>query len=154
MTVSALHGGRRIRSIDLRHKGGRVSGLDASAIFVFIGAEPHADCLPESVARDELCYRLTGAEALLSGHWPLKDREPAPLETSLPPVLAGGDVCAAVRSGWSSRSATDRLPSPAPTGSAGHTDPAAPPQVDPPISGSPNQLRQTVNKHASLTYQG
>ena len=92
MTVSAVHGDRRIKSIDLRHKGGRASSLDLSAVFVFIGAEPHASWLPGTIARDELGYLLTGAEALRSGRWPLTDREPVPLETSLPRVLAGGDV--------------------------------------------------------------
>ena len=92
VTASAVHGSRRIERVDLRHKGGRASSLEASAVFVFIGAEPHATWLPETVARDELGYLLTGADALRSGLWPLKDREPAPLETSLPRVLAGGDV--------------------------------------------------------------
>jgi thioredoxin reductase (NADPH) len=34
---------------------------------------------------------LTGAEAARSGKWPL-DREPGPLETSVPRLLAGGDL--------------------------------------------------------------
>ena len=83
---------RRIESADLRHKDGRTSNLQLSAVFVFIGAEPHATWLPDSVARDELGYLLTGADAKTSGRWPLSDREPTPLETSLPRVLAGGDV--------------------------------------------------------------
>src|SRR5262249_24585525 len=68
------------------------SGIDVHAIFVFIGAEPHATWLPDTVARDSLGYLVTGPDALKSGRWPLKDREPAPLETTLPRVLAGGDV--------------------------------------------------------------
>ena len=90
--VSAVHGGPRVESIDLRHNDRRTSNVGVGAVFVFIGAEPHAEWLPGSVARDKLGYLLTGAEALASGKWPLKDREPAPLETSLPRVLAGGDV--------------------------------------------------------------
>jgi len=90
--VSAVHGARRIESADLRHKDGRTSNLPLSGIFVFIGAEPHVGWLPESVARDKLGYLLTGADAAASGRWPLKDREPTPLETTLPRVLAGGDV--------------------------------------------------------------
>jgi thioredoxin reductase (NADPH) len=90
--ISAVHGSRRIESADLRHKDGSTSNLPLSAIFVFIGAEPHATWLPDSVARDELGYLLTGADAKKSGRWPLHDREPTPLETSLPRVLAGGDV--------------------------------------------------------------
>jgi thioredoxin reductase (NADPH) len=90
--ISAVRGGRRIESADLRHKDGRTTTLPLNAVFVFIGAEPHATWLPESVARDDLGYLLTGADAKKSGRWPLSDREPTPLETSLPRVLAGGDV--------------------------------------------------------------
>ena len=37
-----------------------------NAIFVFIGAEPHANWLPDTVARDKLGYLLTGADAARS----------------------------------------------------------------------------------------
>ena len=37
-------------------------------------------------------FVLTGPDAMHSGRWPLTDREPTPLETTLPRVLAGGDV--------------------------------------------------------------
>ena len=33
-----------------------------------------------------------GHGRLKSGRWPLKDREPCPLETTLPGVLAAGDL--------------------------------------------------------------
>jgi thioredoxin reductase (NADPH) len=66
--------------------------LPASAVFVFIGAEPGCDWLPSTVARDKLGYILTGIDALRSGHWPLTDREPCPLETTLPGILAAGDI--------------------------------------------------------------
>jgi len=90
--VSAVHGQRQIERADLKLKNGQSSSIDLSAIFVFIGAEPHAQWLPDSVGRDSLGYLLCGPDALNSGKWPLKDREPAPLETTLPRVLAGGDV--------------------------------------------------------------
>jgi thioredoxin reductase (NADPH) len=91
--VSAVHGTRRLEGADVRcSKDGTTSRIDLSAIFVFIGAEPGAAWLPQSVARDKLGYLLTGPDALQSGRWPLADRPPAPLETTLPRVLAGGDV--------------------------------------------------------------
>jgi thioredoxin reductase (NADPH) len=90
--VSAVHGKEHIESADLRHADGRTSRLDVTAIFVFIGAEPGATWLPDSVARDKLGYLLTGVDALHSGRWPLTDREPTPLETTVPGILAGGDV--------------------------------------------------------------
>ena len=66
--------------------------LRCEALFVFIGADPKADWLPPSAARDKLGYLLTGSDALRSGSWPLKDRDPLPLETTIPGVLAGGDI--------------------------------------------------------------
>jgi len=90
--VSEVHGDDQVEGVTLRHKDGRSSRVDVNAIFVFIGAEPGATWLPDTVARDNLGYLLTGADALQSGQWPLKDREPTPLETTLPGVLAGGDV--------------------------------------------------------------
>jgi thioredoxin reductase (NADPH) len=44
------------------------------------------------MARDGLGYILTGADAMASGKWPLKDREPCPLETTVPGILAAGDI--------------------------------------------------------------
>ena len=66
--------------------------LRVAAVFVFIGAEPGCAWLPQSVARDKLGYILTGIEALRSGMWPLADREPCPLETTVPGILAAGDI--------------------------------------------------------------
>lgn len=45
-----------------------------------------------AVARDKLGYLLTGIDAERSGRWPLRDRTPCPLETTIPRVLAAGDV--------------------------------------------------------------
>jgi thioredoxin reductase (NADPH) len=66
--------------------------LPIFAAFVFIGADPGCTWLPDSIARDKLGYILTGVDALRCGGWPLKEREPCPLETTLPRVLAAGDV--------------------------------------------------------------
>ena len=66
--------------------------LPISAVFVFIGADPGCSWLPETLARDSLGYIMTGIDALRSGHWPLKDREPCPLETTIPGILAAGDI--------------------------------------------------------------
>jgi thioredoxin reductase (NADPH) len=86
--ITAVHGERRLESVTL--KSGRT--LPLSAVFVFIGAEPGCTWLPETIARDKLGYILTGVNALQSGRWPLKDREPCPLETTVPGILAGGDI--------------------------------------------------------------
>ncbi|MGD0769224.1 MAG: FAD-dependent oxidoreductase [Tepidisphaeraceae bacterium] len=106
--IAAVHGQRRLESVTLRaFNGGRQSlrsdgalenneksseTLPVSAAFVFIGAEPGCSWLPEAIARDGLGYILTGVDALKSGRWPLKDREPCPLETTIPGILAAGDI--------------------------------------------------------------
>jgi thioredoxin reductase (NADPH) len=70
---------------------GEKETLDCEAMFVFIGAEPHAEWLPPEAARDEDGYLLVGPDAQDAGKWPL-ERRPQPLETSVPRLLAAGDV--------------------------------------------------------------
>lgn len=65
--------------------------VDASALFLMIGAQPHTDWLPSTVERDPAGFVMTGAE-LGAGALGAFDRTPLPLETSLPGVLAVGDV--------------------------------------------------------------
>jgi thioredoxin reductase (NADPH) len=96
--TAAVHGQRRLESITLRafNPNGDArkesETLGVAAVFVFIGAEPGCSWLPETIARDKLGYILTGADALRSGRWPLADREPCPLETTVPGILAAGDI--------------------------------------------------------------
>lgn len=99
--ITAAHGENRLESITLRpfHPNSTLSrgeelseNLPISAAFVFIGADPGCKWLPENLVRDALGYILTGVEALQSGKWPLKDREPCPLETTVPGILAAGDI--------------------------------------------------------------
>jgi thioredoxin reductase (NADPH) len=99
--ISEVHGERRLESVSLRpfdpdgaatNEQASTETLPVSAAFVFIGADPGCAWLPQTVARDKLGYILTGVDALRSGHWPLKDREPCPLETTVPRILAAGDI--------------------------------------------------------------
>lgn len=99
--IAAAHGEQRLESVTLRsfnpnsaESQGEEIGetLPISAVFVFIGADPGCSWLPETLARDSLGYIMTGIDALKSGHWPLKDREPCPLETTIPGILAAGDI--------------------------------------------------------------
>ena len=96
--IERVTGDRRIDGVDLKWRDAapstdRPPRLTVGAVFVFIGADPGAEWLPpDLVARDKLGYLLTGADAVATGRWPLTTREPCPLETTLPGVLAAGDV--------------------------------------------------------------
>jgi thioredoxin reductase (NADPH) len=69
--------------------------LGVGALFVFIGAEPHARWLGDELALDDQGFVLTGPEAIHDDHhrerWTV-GRDPLPLETSRPGVFAVGDV--------------------------------------------------------------
>jgi thioredoxin reductase (NADPH) len=91
--IEALDGGRHLEAIRLRDNAtGAAAPLPCAAVFVFIGAEPAAQWLPAAIARDAKGFVLTGADVVASGLWPRSDREPCPLETSVPGVLAAGDI--------------------------------------------------------------
>jgi thioredoxin reductase (NADPH) len=91
--VVAVSGTRRLESLNLiNRQTERGETLACNAVFVFIGAEPHSDWLPDTILRDGQKYILSGTDVAKSGKWPLKDRDPCPLETSLPRVLVGGDL--------------------------------------------------------------
>jgi len=99
--IASVGGERRLENIALRKsntdddaakKQEPTETLPVSAVFVFIGAEPGCSWLPEALARDKLGYIFTGVEALRCGRWPLKDREPCALETTIPGILAAGDI--------------------------------------------------------------
>src|SRR5262249_32776967 len=90
--IEALLGDRLLEAIRLRNNGtGAATQLPCAAVFVFIGAEPAAEWLPADIARDAKGFVLTGADVLAAGLWPRSDREPCPLETSVPGGLAAGD---------------------------------------------------------------
>lgn len=63
--------------------------VPADALFVLIGADPLTEWLPPELARDGDGFLLTGDD--LGASWPLS-RSPLSLETSMPGVLAVGDV--------------------------------------------------------------
>ncbi|HEY9677823.1 MAG TPA: FAD-dependent oxidoreductase [Drouetiella sp.] len=97
--ITEVHGDMNIRTMTIHSKEKGTFDLPAAAVFVFIGSEPAHPWIPEEIARDDRGFLLTGADALNSGLWPLKDRVPCQLETSMPGVLAAGDV----RSGTTKR---------------------------------------------------
>ena len=58
---------------------------------MLIGARPHTDWLPPEISRDRRGFLWTGDELRDDDGWPL-GRRPVAMETSMPRVLAAGDV--------------------------------------------------------------
>ncbi len=90
--IAAVHGGPCVEAVTLTGPGAVGARLPCSAVFVFIGAEPSASWLPPEVGRDANGYVLTGMDVVRSGSWRRADRDPCALETTLPGVLAAGDI--------------------------------------------------------------
>jgi thioredoxin reductase/predicted GNAT family acetyltransferase len=90
--VVAVHGDEHLEAIEVIDRAtGITSRLDATVLFVLIGAEAATDWLPSEIARDEHGFVLTGADATKAGQWNA-DREPFALETSVPGIFAVGDI--------------------------------------------------------------
>jgi thioredoxin reductase (NADPH) len=93
--VSAATGEGHLETLTLADRAtGTEEVVDASQLFVFIGASPRTDWLGDHVVRDAKGFLLTGQEMLASpdgDRWPLP-RPPYALETSVPGVFAAGDV--------------------------------------------------------------
>jgi thioredoxin reductase (NADPH) len=93
-TVIGGHGAGSLEDLVLHdHVRGTAKTLSAAALFVLIGATPHSDWLPESIARDEKGFVLTGQDlpACDNGQ-SAPARAPLPLETSMSGVFAAGDI--------------------------------------------------------------
>jgi thioredoxin reductase (NADPH) len=67
--------------------------VEAGALFLLIGAQPHTSWLPDSIVRDQAGYVLTGADLVREqpGAW-TAGRAAFAYETSVPGVFAVGDV--------------------------------------------------------------
>jgi thioredoxin reductase (NADPH) len=85
--VRELLGDDRLEAVVVEDRlTGARDRLDAQALFVFIGAEPHTEWLRGVVALDDGGYVITGADCEEEG------RRAMLLETNRPGVLAVGDV--------------------------------------------------------------
>jgi thioredoxin reductase (NADPH) len=65
--------------------------VEAGALFIFIGQTAHTEWLADLVQLDERGFILTGEDLGPLKGWTV-ERDPLPLETSVPGVFAAGDV--------------------------------------------------------------
>jgi thioredoxin reductase (NADPH) len=90
--VVGADGGDHLERLTLADRDtGRREEVEASWLFVFIGASPRTDWVGE-VARDDRGFLLTGPEVLNAGATWRQARPPYALETSVSGVFAAGDV--------------------------------------------------------------
>jgi thioredoxin reductase (NADPH) len=94
-TVQSCSGDDRLQCVTfIDHSGGQ-EVIDAGHLFVFIGAAPLTDWLPESVVRDSGGFVVTGPDLTVGGKRPVSwdlERNPYLLESSIPGVFVAGDV--------------------------------------------------------------
>jgi thioredoxin reductase (NADPH) len=94
--VESVHGEGSLESVIVKSAdSGERRTVPESAMFIFIGVQPHTDCFAGVLERDESGFIFTGTD-LPQEHgrprgWTL-DRAPFMFETSIPGVFAAGDV--------------------------------------------------------------
>jgi thioredoxin reductase (NADPH) len=92
--VVEAQGETRLSCLKLCGSGGEET-VPANGLFIFIGAAPNTDWLPDTIMRDANGFLLSGSDLKVDGKlaksWN-QDREPYLLETSLPGVFVAGDV--------------------------------------------------------------
>ena len=96
--VVGVEGGGGLEAIEVAHRrSGRRERRASDGLFVFIGASAETAWLPATLIRDQWGYVCTGRDVMdllqerPPATWPLA-RDPYLLETSIPGVLAAGDV--------------------------------------------------------------
>jgi thioredoxin reductase (NADPH) len=90
--VASVSGNDHLEQLTLKTPRGEES-RKASSLFIFIGAAPKTDWLPEGIACDPKGFVLAGPDLKTKspGSWKL-DRDPYLLETSVPGIFVAGDV--------------------------------------------------------------
>ncbi|WP_145417357.1 FAD-dependent oxidoreductase [Planctomycetes bacterium K23_9] len=99
--ISGLSGDASLETVEIRNnQTNQQERVECGAAFIFVGAKPHTEWLPDSVALDDRGFVLTGPTIRDHEKWP-STTPPCELETSTPGVFASGDV----RSGTTKRCA-------------------------------------------------
>lgn len=90
--VVEARGGSHLETIVLRnHETGSEMEVKAGALFIFIGQRAQTDWLNDLVQLDERGFVLSGPDLGPLKNWNV-ERDPLPLETSVPGVFVAGDV--------------------------------------------------------------
>ena len=95
--ITAVHGEDHVEAVTVYdQETGDEEMCPAAALFIFIGAIPRTDWLPDIVECDDRGFVLAGPDLIRNGRppkafWPL-DRDPFLLESSVPGVFVVGDV--------------------------------------------------------------
>ncbi len=89
--VTRLMGEPALECVEITNRQeDRKRTVGTAALFLFIGASPCTDWLPDAL-RGEKGFVRTGT-AVTPEEWPLPNRDPYYLETAIPGVFAAGDV--------------------------------------------------------------
>lgn len=87
-------GESRLEALKLQCNGSERT-VPATGLFIFIGAAPVTDWLPEEIMRDPRGFVLSGQDLRVEGKLPRnwkENRDPFLLESSMPGVFVAGDV--------------------------------------------------------------
>jgi thioredoxin reductase (NADPH) len=91
--IRKMSGNKMLEEAELEDtKTGERRVVRTPAIFSMIGAVPCTEWLPREIERDEKGFIKTGSLVASAPAWKENKRQPGPLETSLPNILAAGDV--------------------------------------------------------------
>ena len=94
--VDEAYGDEHLDGLTLRYlPTGETEKVSSGHLFVLIGAQPRTDWLSDVLDRDQRGFVLTGPDLMVDGRrphgWSL-ERDPWPLEASVPGVFVAGDV--------------------------------------------------------------
>lgn len=90
--IVEAHGSEHLESLTIENTQNKsTEQFEAGAVFIFIGARPYTDWLPENILKDQRGFVLTGKEAQDTKLWK-ETRDPYLLETSVPGIFAAGDI--------------------------------------------------------------